>query len=119
MTTDNTPTKQESTDSGLDQTQIKDIMEKMQSVLNPNGENPQVGEYIMSSFQYIMNALTKMQQATDKDAAAKEIADDLSQKFDNWVKSRAAKLQQEEQEKKDQQEQEKQKLDEPQSHSQD
>ncbi|CAX43243.1 conserved hypothetical protein [Candida dubliniensis CD36] len=59
-----------------------------QKVLDPNNENPHMGEYIKGTFSYIANAMIKMQTTNDRQATAKEIADDLTQKFDNWVKNR-------------------------------
>ena len=61
-----------------------------QKVLDPNNENPHMGEYIKGTFSYIANAMIKMQTTNDRQATAKEIAEDLSQKFDDWVKSREA-----------------------------
>ncbi|CAK7896167.1 hypothetical protein CAAN1_03S02278 [[Candida] anglica] len=64
------------------------LMEMARSILNPNGENPRIDEYITSTFSYISASLYKVATATDKDAAAKAIADDLSEKFDRWMESR-------------------------------
>ncbi|EER30599.1 predicted protein [Candida tropicalis MYA-3404] len=70
-----------------DLNQIKDIAQK---ILNPNNNNPTMNEYIQSTFAYIGTALMKMQTTNDKQATAKEIADDLTQRFETWVQNREA-----------------------------
>ncbi|RCK58091.1 hypothetical protein Cantr_06045 [Candida viswanathii] len=70
-----------------DLNQIQDIAKK---ILNPNNDNPTMNEYILSTFAYIGTALMKMQTTNDRQATAKEIADDLTQKFETWVQNREA-----------------------------
>ncbi|CAK9438995.1 uncharacterized protein LODBEIA_P32190 [Lodderomyces beijingensis] len=69
----------------LNQADLAKIQDITQKILNPNGEHPQVNDYIQSTFSYIGNALKKMQETDDKQATAKEIADDLTQKFEQWA----------------------------------
>lgn len=65
--------------------QQQSIMSLLRNALNPNGENPKVDEYITSTFGYVQNVFHRMQTTNDKDATAKEIAEDLSSKFDKWL----------------------------------
>lgn len=71
--------------------QQQSIMNLFRSALNPNGENPQIDEYLTSTFSYVQNVFNKMKTAEDKDVAAKEIADDLSSRFDKWVSEKENK----------------------------
>lgn len=64
------------------------LMDLTKSILNPNGDNPHVDEYITASFQYILGAFYKMTTSSDKEATAREIAADLNAKFDHWVSER-------------------------------
>lgn len=68
--------------------QLAKIQTVAQGILNPNGENPQMNEYIQSTLSYIGNAIEKMQNTNDKDATAKEIADDLTSKYESWAASK-------------------------------
>ncbi|KAG7661254.1 uncharacterized protein J8A68_005250 [[Candida] subhashii] len=79
----------------FDSNEFNHLLEITQSILNPNGEHPEIGEFVTTCFHYIAQALAKMQSSTDKQATAKEIADDLTQRFNDWVKSREEKLKQE------------------------
>mmetsp|Transcript_2074 Transcript_2074/g.2258 ORF Transcript_2074/g.2258 Transcript_2074/m.2258 type:complete len:140 (+) Transcript_2074:699-1118(+) len=65
--------------------QQQTIMDLFRNALNPNGEYPQVDEYLTSTFSYVQNVFNKMQTAEDKDATAKEIAEDLTDRFDKWM----------------------------------
>lgn len=67
--------------------QTKQFEGAVRTLLNPNGDNPTMDQYITSTFNYITNMFDKMQNASDSDAAAKEIAEDLKEKFENWAKS--------------------------------
>lgn len=60
----------------------------VKSVLNPNGEDPRIDEYISSTFNYILGIFYKMTTAENKDEAAQEIAADLNERFDKWVEER-------------------------------
>ncbi|CUM48027.1 unnamed protein product [Debaryomyces tyrocola] len=71
--------------------QQQSIMNLFRNALNPNGENPQVDEYLTSTFGYLQNVFNKMQTAEDKDAAAEEIAQDLTDRFDKWISERENK----------------------------
>lgn len=82
------------------------LMQLTRAILNPNGDDPRIDQYITSSFSYILSAFYKMATATDKDVAAKEIADDLNTKFENWVAARESDKEGKE-EKEDQKEEEK------------
>ena len=77
-----------SKDDQLSQQDLTKIQEVAQKILNPNNEHPQINEYIRSTMSYIGNALYKMQTTNDKDATAKEIADDLTAKFNHWKEER-------------------------------
>lgn len=65
--------------------QQQTIMDLFRNALNPNGEYPQVDDYLTSTFSYVQNVFNKMQTAEDKDATAKEIAEDLTDRFDKWM----------------------------------
>lgn len=67
--------------------QTKQIEDAVRKLLNPNGENPNMDQYVTNTFNYITGMFDKMQSASYPDAASKEIAEDLKQKFDNWAKS--------------------------------
>lgn len=71
--------------------QQQSIMNLFRNALNPNGENPQVDEYLTSTFGYLQNVFNKMQAAEDKDATAEEIAQDLTDRFDKWISERENK----------------------------
>lgn len=71
--------------------QQQSIMNLFRNALNPNGENPQVDEYLTSTFGYLQNVFNKMQTAEDKDATAEEIAQDLTDRFDKWISERENK----------------------------
>ncbi|KAI5968918.1 hypothetical protein KGF57_000033 [Candida theae] len=72
----------------LGQKDLDKIQEVAKGILNPNNENPQINEYIQSTLSYIGNAMYKMQTTNDKNATAKEIADDLTAKFESWKEQR-------------------------------
>ncbi|KAI5960945.1 uncharacterized protein KGF55_004212 [Candida pseudojiufengensis] len=76
----------------LSQQDLNQIENIAKGVLNPNNENPQMNEYINSTMSYIGNVLQKMQNTNDKDATAKEIADDLTKKFENWANSKKQEI---------------------------
>ncbi|CAR66288.1 DEHA2F07106p [Debaryomyces hansenii CBS767] len=81
-----------SADNGAPSTeQQQSIMNLFRNALNPNGENPQVDEYLTSTFGYLQNVFNKMQTAEDKDATAEEIAQDLTDRFDKWISERENK----------------------------
>lgn len=81
-----------SADNGAPLTeQQQSIMNLFRNALNPNGENPQVDEYLTSTFGYLQNVFNKMQTAEDKDATAEEIAQDLTDRFDEWISERENK----------------------------
>lgn len=86
--TTTTTTQNYSKDDQLDQQDLDKIQDVAKKILNPNNENPQINEYIQSTMSYIGNALYKMQTTNDKDATAKEIADDLTAKFNLWKDER-------------------------------
>ncbi|KAK6205651.1 uncharacterized protein RJT21DRAFT_4988 [Scheffersomyces amazonensis] len=68
--------------------------EELQSIakriLNPHGENPQMDEFISGAFSYISQVMLKMSTTTNREETAKEIAQDLTTKFEAWIKSREA-----------------------------
>lgn len=76
--------------------QQKELEETLRKILNPNGENKQMDEYLTSTFNYISNAFEKMQNAPDSEKSAQEIAQDLKTKFEGWVRSQEAKQKQQE-----------------------
>lgn len=51
---------------------------------------PQYSEYVGATFNYIGEAMKKMATTNDRDAASKEIAEDLKSKWENFVKEREA-----------------------------
>lgn len=61
------------------------LVSLVKSILNPNGENPKVDDYINGTFGYIEGVLRKMALSENKEDTAKEIADDLNQRFDRWA----------------------------------
>lgn len=63
----------------------------VKSILNPNGENPKVDEYINGTFGYIEGVLKKMALSENKEETAEEIAQDLNQRFDQWTEQLEAK----------------------------
>lgn len=67
-----------------DQDKLRD---SVRSLLNPDGSNERMDGYINSTFSYVQNALDKVAHAEDKDAASKEIANDIVQKFKVWAES--------------------------------
>lgn len=71
--------------------QTKELEDTVRKLLNPNGENKQMDLYVSSTFNYIGNMFSKMQNAPDSELAAKEIAEDLKMKFENWANSQKAK----------------------------
>lgn len=71
--------------------QQQSIMNLFRNALNPNGQNPQIDEYLTSTFGYLQNVFNKMQTAEDKDATAEEIAQDLTDRFDKWISERENK----------------------------
>lgn len=84
---------------------LKKLADMTRNLLNPNGQNPQVDQYIDSTFSYLLNVYTKLTTAQDKDAAAKEISNDLVKKLENWANSK--KEQKEKDESKDEKKDEK------------
>ncbi|ODV66198.1 hypothetical protein HYPBUDRAFT_99028, partial [Hyphopichia burtonii NRRL Y-1933] len=74
----------------------QDFISLVKQILNPNGEDPRIDEYITSTFSYILNVLYKMVTTDDKEATAKEIAQDLNDKFDRWVEQRTKQEQENE-----------------------
>lgn len=66
-------------------------LDTVRKLLNDAGVDPRFDEYVTATFSYIAGALYKMSTATDKEAALKEIAEDLKQKWETWVKEREAK----------------------------
>lgn len=81
-----------SADNGAPLTeQQQSIMNLFRNALNPNGQNPQIDEYLTSTFGYLQNVFNKMQTAEDKDATAEEIAQDLTDRFDKWISERENK----------------------------
>lgn len=105
-TSDSTPTTPES-DSDIDEQQVTERLEQAEErgelpslpqqqwllsaarrMLNPSGENPGVDEYIVSSFSYLLNVMYKMATASDREAAAREIGQDLQNRFNKWVDER-------------------------------
>lgn len=64
------------------------LMELTRKVLNPNGDDPRVDQYITSCFSYILGVLYKMSVSNNREETAKEIAQDLNHKFEAWVSER-------------------------------
>lgn len=75
--------------------QTKELEETIRKIVNPEGQNPQMDQYVTNTFDYIGKMFEKMQTAPDSEAAAKEIAEDLKAKFEGWVKSQEANPEQE------------------------
>lgn len=71
--------------------QQKEFETTVRKILNPDGENKQMDQYVTNTFDYISNMFDKMQKAPDPELAAKEIAEDLKQKFENWADSQKEK----------------------------
>ncbi|KAK6459771.1 uncharacterized protein RJT20DRAFT_132889 [Scheffersomyces xylosifermentans] len=67
------------------------LMSLVRTALNPEGKDPRVDEYITATFSYISGAFYKMATSTDKEATAKETAEDLNTRFENWVAEREKK----------------------------
>lgn len=76
--------------NGPSQEQMNRLLAVAKAVLNPNGDNPQVDEYINASFDYILEILHKMATTNDKEATAREITEDLNTRFQNWVDKKKA-----------------------------
>lgn len=71
--------------------QQKEFELTVRKLLNPNGENPQMDQYVTNTFDYISNMFDKMQKSDNPEVAAKEIAEDLKVKFENWANSQKEK----------------------------
>ncbi|ODV79845.1 uncharacterized protein CANTADRAFT_49317 [Suhomyces tanzawaensis NRRL Y-17324] len=67
------------------------LMSLARLILNPDGKDPRIDQYITSTFSYILGALYKMTTSSDREATAKEIADDLNRRFESWVAEREKK----------------------------
>ncbi|KAI5952810.1 hypothetical protein KGF54_003677 [Candida jiufengensis] len=76
----------------LDKQDLNKIEDIAKNILNPNNENPQMNEYINSTMSYIGDVIQKMQNTNDKDATAKEIADDLTKRFENWANNKKKEI---------------------------
>ncbi|KAJ8136912.1 hypothetical protein OY671_009875 [Metschnikowia pulcherrima] len=70
------------------QEQMDSLKTTVQQLLNPNGENNQINEYIDNTFSYVSGMLDKVANAKDKDAAAEEIAQDLKSKYEGWAQTK-------------------------------
>ncbi|KAM9934338.1 hypothetical protein OXX80_006058 [Metschnikowia pulcherrima] len=70
------------------QEQMDSLQTTVQQLLNPNGENNQINEYINNTFSYVSSMLDKVANAKDKDAAAEEIAQDLKSKYEGWAQTK-------------------------------
>ena len=70
------------------QEQMDSLQTTVQQLLNPNGENNQINEYINNTFSYVLSMLDKVANAKDKDAAAEEIAQDLKCKYEGWAQTK-------------------------------
>ncbi|QBM87273.1 hypothetical protein METSCH_B04730 [Metschnikowia aff. pulcherrima] len=70
------------------QEQMHSLQTTVQQLLNPNGENNQINEYINNTFSYVLSMLDKVANAKDKDAAAEEIAQDLKSKYEGWAQTK-------------------------------
>lgn len=77
---------------GPSQEQMTKLLAVAKSVLNPNGDNPQVDEYLNGSFNYILEILHKMATTNDKDATAREITEDLNTRFQTWAEAKKAEV---------------------------
>lgn len=64
------------------------LLQLAKNILNPNGKDPNIDEYINATFGYILGALHKVSIADNKEAAAREIAEDLTEKFETWKADR-------------------------------
>ncbi|SGZ51470.1 CIC11C00000002402 [Sungouiella intermedia] len=71
--------------------QTQQLEDAVRKLLNPNGENPNMDQYVTNTFNYISNMFNKMQNASDPEAASKEIAEDLKLKFENWAEGQKQK----------------------------
>lgn len=71
--------------------QQKEFEQTVRKLLNPNGENAQMDQYVTNTFDYISNMFDKMQKSDNPEVAAKEIAEDLKVKFENWANSQKEK----------------------------
>lgn len=63
-------------------------LDQVRKLMSDHGVDPRFDEYVTATFSYILSALLKVATATDRDAASKEIADDLKQKWETWVANR-------------------------------
>ncbi|PVH17315.1 uncharacterized protein CXQ87_000199 [Candidozyma duobushaemuli] len=61
------------------------LQESIRGILNPDGKNDTMDGYINNTFSYVQDMLNKVANAQDKDAASKEIADDIVSKFKGWA----------------------------------
>lgn len=66
-------------------------VDNINKALQEHGVDPKWQEYVTLTFGYISLALYKMCVASDKDQAAKDIAQDLQNRWDNWAKDYEAK----------------------------
>lgn len=66
----------------------EELKSKLRGILNPDGKNEQMDEYINSTFNYIGNLLNKVASADDKDKASNDIAEDIVGKLKNWAESK-------------------------------
>jgi hypothetical protein len=64
------------------------LLQLAKNILNPNGKDPNIDEYINATFGYILGALHKVSTSDNKEAAAREIAEDLTEKFETWKADR-------------------------------
>lgn len=61
------------------------LQESIRGILNPDGKNETMDGYINNTFSYVQDMLNKVAHADDKDAASKEIADDIVLRFKGWA----------------------------------
>ncbi|RLV95004.1 hypothetical protein JA1_001333 [Spathaspora sp. JA1] len=87
MTKEETQGGKENTE--ITQDQIDQIVGKLKQGLDPEGKNPGISQFVDSTSQYISDAYAKMQSTSNKEDTAKEIADDITGKLENWLKSRS------------------------------
>lgn len=64
------------------------LMDSVRGLLNPDGTNQQMDQYINSTFSYIGGMLSKVATAQDKDKASHEVAEDIVGKLKSWVESK-------------------------------
>ncbi|EGW31857.1 uncharacterized protein SPAPADRAFT_62469 [Spathaspora passalidarum NRRL Y-27907] len=80
--------QQQPEDPQITKEKLEELRLKIKEGINSAGEHPLITSYVDSTFSYLQNIHDKMTAAPDKKAAAQEIADEITSKVENWMKSR-------------------------------